>query len=82
MPGNDGSKDPQPDELACAAEEVVEEALLAAIPPEEEFQGSPTRKVHHLVYFISSVLHDAREWYPMMQKLLLAILIASCKMTP
>ena len=63
-PGNDGSKDPQPDELACAAEE----ASLGAIPPEEEFpgsvesaQGSPTRKVQHPVYSVSSMLRDARE---------------------
>ena len=36
----------------------------------------------HPVYFDSSVLRDARERYPMMQKLLLAILIASRKMRP
>ena len=41
-----------------------------------------TRKIQHPVYFISSVLRDARERYPMMQKLLLAILIASRKMRP
>ena len=65
-PGNDGSKDPQPDELGCAAEEVAEEALLGAILPEEEFlglvesaQGSPTCKIQHPVYFVSSVLRDA-----------------------
>ena len=45
-------------------------------------QDSSTRKVQHPVYFISSVLRDARERYPMMQKLLLAILIASRKMRP
>ena len=32
------------------------------------------------VYFISDVLRDAHEQYPMMQKLLLAILIASSKL--
>ena len=46
----------------------------------ESAQGSPTRKVQHRVYFVSSVLRDARERYPMMQKLLLSILIASRKM--
>ena len=46
----------------------------------ESAQGSPTRKVQHPVYFVSSVLRDAREQYPMMQKLLLAVLIASRKM--
>ena len=39
-------------------------------------------KVQHPVYFISSVLRDARKRYPIMQKLLLAILIASRKMRP
>ena len=48
----------------------------------EPAKGSATRKVQHPVYFISSVLRDARERYPMMQKLLLAILIASRKMRP
>ena len=87
--GIDGSKDPSPDELACAAEEAAEEASLGAIPPEEESpclaesaQGSPTRKVQHPVYFVGSMLRDAWEQYPMMHKLLLAFLIASCKMRP
>ena len=48
----------------------------------EPDKDSATHKVQHLVYFISSVLRDARDWYPMMQKLLLAILIASRKMRP
>ena len=48
----------------------------------EPDQDSVTRKVQHPVYFISSVLDDARERYPMMQNLLLAILIASRKMRP
>ena len=78
--GPDGSRDPSPGELACAAEEAAEEASLGAIPPEEESprlvesdQGSPTRKMQHPAYFVSSVLRDTRERYPMMQKLLLAI---------
>ena len=36
--------------------------------------------MQHPVYFVSTVLRDARERYPLMQKLLLAILIASRKM--
>ena len=48
----------------------------------EPAKGSAARKVQHPVYFVSSVLRDARERYPMMQKLLLAILIASRKMRP
>ena len=42
------------------------------LEPAEPTQGSST----------SSVLRDAQERYPMMQKLLLAILIASRKMRP
>ena len=38
--GNDGSKDPRPGELACAAKEAAEEALLMAFLREEEFLGS------------------------------------------
>ena len=38
--------------------------------------------MQHSVYFVSSVLRDARERYPMMQKLLLAILVAPRKMRP
>ena len=45
-------------------------------------QGLSNPQGAHLVYFISSVLRDARERYPMMQKLLMAILIASHKMRP
>ena len=66
---------------------MAEEALLGAVPPKKEFLGlvesalgSPTRKVQYPVYFVSSMLRDAREQYPRMQKLLLAILIDSRKM--
>ena len=43
----------------------------------EPAKGPAACKVQHPVYFVSSVQRDARERYPMMQKLLLAILIAS-----
>lgn len=36
--------------------------------------------VEHPVYFISTVLRDARAWYPMPQKLMLALLMASRKL--
>ena len=36
--------------------------------------------VEHPVYFISTVLRDARAPYPMPQKLLLALLVASWKL--
>ena len=39
-----------------------------------------TTLVEHPVYFVSTVLRDARERYPMQQKLLLALLIASRKL--
>ena len=35
----DGSRDPSPNEHACAAKEAAEEASLGAIPPEEESPG-------------------------------------------
>lgn len=36
--------------------------------------------MQHLVYFISTVLHDAHTRYPQVQKLLLEILLASRKL--
>ena len=35
--------------------------------------------IEHPVYFVSTVLRDVRAWYPMPQKLLLALLVASRK---
>ena len=50
-------------------------------PPEEPTAATPqTTLVEHPVYFVSTVLRDARERYPMQQKLLLALLIASRKL--
>ena len=52
-------------------------------PPESDLP-TPTKKkkppVQHPVYFISAVLHDGREHYTTIQKLLLGVLIASRKL--
>ena len=48
---------------------------------EEVSAATPqTTLIEYPVYFVSTVLHDARERYPMQQKLLLALLIASRKL--
>jgi hypothetical protein len=46
----------------------------------EEKTPEDTTKVQKPVYFISTVLHDARECYTMQQKLLYSLLIASRKL--
>jgi hypothetical protein len=48
-------------------------------PPKEEPSGGVV-KVQRLVYFVSTVLRDARERYTMQQKLLYTLLIASRKL--
>ena len=50
--------------------------------PEEEPTAatSTTTLVEHPVYFVSTVLRDARERYPMQQKLLFSLLSASRKL--
>jgi hypothetical protein len=53
--------------------------LLQGDPPEEATPASIT-KVQKLVYFVSTVLHDARERYTMHQNLLYTLLIASRKL--
>ena len=64
-------KNPPQAGLARSPDEPLEEASAAA--PQMTL-------VEHPVYFVSTVLHDARERYPMQQKLLLALLIASRKL--
>ena len=50
-------------------------------PPQRADAAPPsTILVEHPVYFVSTVLRDARERYPMQQKLLVALLIASRKL--
>ena len=48
--------------------------------PQDPSLGSVPALVEHPVYFVSTVLRDARARYPMSQKLLLALLVASRKM--
>lgn len=52
----------------------------AGPPQEKDAKETETTLVEHPVYFVSIVLRDARERYPMQQKLLLALLIASRKL--
>jgi hypothetical protein len=71
---------------------VLQEGLLAATSlteplsqsdapePHEEKTPEGTTKVQKPVYFISTVLHDARERYTMQQKLLYTLLITSRKL--
>ena len=42
MPGIDGSKDPSPDELTCAAEDAAEEASLGLSRPKKNLQVWPS----------------------------------------
>ena len=49
-------------------------------PLEDASCVSTLNLVEHPVYFISTVLRDARARYPMPQKLLLALLVASRKL--
>jgi hypothetical protein len=42
--------------------------------------GRQTRRVQLPVYYVSSVLRDAREWYPEIQKILLGVVLAARKL--
>ena len=78
--------DPQPQvesTTSTPAEAPPQENLAKG--PEEPLEGAdaaapPTTLVEHPVYFVSTVRRDARERYPVQQKLLLALLIASRKL--
>ena len=49
-------------------------------PPEDASDTGTPNLVEHPVYFVSTVLRDARARYPMPQKLLLVLLVASRKL--
>ena len=49
-----------------------------SVAPQED--SPSTTLIEHPVYFVSTVLRDAREKYPVQQKLLYALLIASRKL--
>jgi ribonuclease HI len=81
-----------PPEEEAAASPVPQEGLLAATSPTEPLSQSDapepheektpegTTKVQKPVYFVSTVLRDARERYTMQQKLLYTLLVASRKL--
>ena len=52
----------------------------ASHPPEDTSLVSTPTLIEHPVYFVSTVLQDARARYPMPQKLLLVLLVASRKL--
>ena len=80
-PGPEPHAEPAPSpDLAKEPEEPPQANPLEG--PEEPPQADSvapklTTLVEHPVYFVSTVLRDARERYPMQQKLLVALLIAS-----
>ena len=68
-----------PEAAPLLAEGLPHEAPSEPLPKLPEDQAA-TPVATRLIYFVSSVLRAAHEWYPMQQKLLLALLIASRKL--
>ena len=60
-----------------APEDRPHEAIRDFCPLEERDSVDASPLVDHPVYFVSTVLREARARYPMPQKLLLALLVAS-----
>lgn len=56
------------------------EATEGLRPHEEQDSDDSTPLVEHPVYFVSMILREARARYPMPQKVLLALLVASRKL--
>jgi hypothetical protein len=71
--------DPQEEPPAASPLTGLLSQSNAQKPPEEEAPEG-VAKVQEPVYFISTVLHDARECYTMQQKLLYTLLVASQKL--
>jgi ribonuclease HI len=68
------------EELPAATSPTEPLSQSDAPEPHEEKTPEDTAKVQKPVYFVSTVLHDARERYTMQQKLLYTLLIASRKL--
>jgi hypothetical protein len=66
----------QPDDLDGPSRKPT---LIEALDPSPE-ETSASRFVQHPVYFVSTVLRDARERYTQQHKLLYTLLIASRKL--
>ena len=63
--------------------EAPEDGQVSGNPPPQDMPQSPrdpSLDSVHPMYFVSTVLRDARARYPMPQKLLLALLVASRKL--
>ncbi|XP_071678449.1 uncharacterized protein [Lolium perenne] len=78
MVSGDRTETAQPNELDGPSGKPT---LAEALEPSSK-ETSASRFVQHPVYFVSTVLRDARERYTQQQKLLYTLLIASRKLRP
>jgi hypothetical protein len=81
-PPEEGAAIPSAPQEELPAATLLTEPLSNSDTPDlhEEKTPEDTAKVQKPVYFVSTVLHDAREHYTMQQKLLYTLLIASRKL--